>query len=141
MTKSFPIEEAYAADATRIITARSAGCVHHEVSDIRARGDTVEVAVRDFLQRRLPQQYHIGQGHIVDKKLITSPQLDVIIADSNGMPVLFEGENGVQYIPYESVYLVGEIKSSYIKSKKCTAGIISCINAWQRFQESICGVW
>lgn len=115
---SFPIEKAYVDDATKILSARAAGAIHHGILDIRASGDTVEVAVRDFLRRRLPLQYHIGHGHIVDSKMTTSQQMDVIIADSNAMPVLFEGENGVQYIPYESVYLVGEIKSSYTKAKK-----------------------
>ena len=118
MKKPFPIDKAYAEDAGKIRSARSAGRIHHDLSDIRASGDTVEVATRHFLRSRLPQQYHVGHGHIVDRKLATSPQLDVIVADNNAMPVLFEGENGVQYIPYESVYLVGEVKTSYIKAKK-----------------------
>ena len=116
--KSFPIDKAYADDAAKILGARAAGAIHHVISDIRASGDTVEVATRDFLHRRLPLQYHVGHGHIVDNKLTTSPQLDVIVADSNAMPVLFEGEHGVQYIPYESVYLFGEVKSSYSNAKK-----------------------
>jgi hypothetical protein len=117
MTTSFPIDKAYADDAAKIASARTAGRLHHDVSDIRASGDTVEVATRHFLRRRLPKQYHVGHGHIVDRKLAVSPQLDVILADGNAMPVLFEGENGVQYIPYESVYLIGEVKSSYIRAK------------------------
>jgi len=43
---------------------------------------------------------------------------DVIIADSNATPILYEGENRTQYFPYESVYAIGEIKSSYYKTSK-----------------------
>jgi hypothetical protein len=50
--------------------------------------------------------------------LKVSPQFDVIIADNNATPILFEAENGCQYFPWESVYAVGEIKSTYIKNKR-----------------------
>ncbi|MFZ1219715.1 MAG: DUF6602 domain-containing protein, partial [Chthoniobacterales bacterium] len=43
---------------------------------------------------------------------------DVIIADNSSTPILFEAENGCQYFPWESVYAVGEIKSTYTKSKR-----------------------
>jgi hypothetical protein len=42
----------------------------------------------------------------------------VIIADNDGAPVLFQAEDGSEYFPYESVYAIGEVKSSYDISKQ-----------------------
>ena len=54
----------------------------------------------------------------MDKELKVSPQLDVIISDSSACPVLFEGEKGTKFYPYESVYAFAEVKTSYIHSKR-----------------------
>jgi hypothetical protein len=43
----------------------------------------------------------------------------VVIADNFGAPSLFKTEDGTQYFPYESVYAIGEIKTTYYKSEKC----------------------
>jgi hypothetical protein len=71
-----------------------------------------------MLRRRLPAKYLIGHGHIVDHELHVSGQFDVIIADSSATPILFEAENGCKYFPWESVYAVGEIKSTYKAGKR-----------------------
>jgi hypothetical protein len=105
-------------EANEIISARDKAEVLYGTKDIRAAGNEVEKAVRDVLRRKLSAIYHVGHGHIADSTWTTSPQLDVIIADNLGAPELLCSGDGTQYFPYESVYAIGEIKTTYYKSKK-----------------------
>ena len=113
----FEINEVYRQEAVRLLSSRKKSKLIHSSGDIDASGDEIEVPFRDFLRRRLPNQYFVGHGHIVDRFLNVSPQFDVIIADNNATPILFEAENGSQYFPWESVYAIGEVKSTHIKGK------------------------
>ncbi|HEV7472587.1 MAG TPA: DUF6602 domain-containing protein [Pyrinomonadaceae bacterium] len=112
------MERVLQSDAAEIFAAREKGRLIYGTHNISAAGDEVERAVRRVLWRKLPQTYHVGQGHIVDSTGVNSPQMDVIVADNSVSPVLFEAENGTQYFPYESVYSIGEIKTAYYKNKK-----------------------
>jgi hypothetical protein len=114
----FELERVFRNDAAGILAAREkAGMMHHG-HDIRAAGDEVEIAFRKVLGRKLPSLYYVGHGHIVDEQLHQSSQLDVIIANNTGTPILFRAENGSEYFPYEGVYAIGEVKSSYDNSQK-----------------------
>jgi|GEM_PF-548545 len=115
---AFHINRVYNEEAQRILAAQKTSKIIHASGDIDASGDEIEKPVRDFLRRRLPSQYFVGHGHVVDQSLNVSSQFDVIIADANATPILFEGENGIQYFPWESVYAIGEIKSTYLESKE-----------------------
>jgi hypothetical protein len=114
----FQITEVYREEVSQLLSSRNKSKVIHSSGDIDASGDEVEVPFRDLLRRRLPNKYFVGHGHVVDKNLHVSPQFDVIIADNNSTPILFESENGTQYFPWESVYAVGEVKSSYSRRKR-----------------------
>lgn len=105
-------------DAEEMVAARSNAIIIHGTKDIDAAGDEVEIEVRKILARKLASRYYVGHGHILDQNLTTSPQLDVIIADNSGAPVLYQTKSGSEYFPFESVYAFGEIKSAYYKSKK-----------------------
>jgi hypothetical protein len=105
-------------DIEEIFSSRQKSKVLHQTKNIDASGDEVENAVRRVIRRKLPLKYYVSQGHIVDKALSTSSQLDIIIADNSGSPVLFTSENGTEYFPYESIYSFGEIKSTYYAAKK-----------------------
>jgi hypothetical protein len=104
-------------DFEEINNSRKKGKILHATHDIDASGDEVENTVRRVLRRKLPIKYYVSQGHIVDESLQTSSQLDVVIADNSGSPVLFTSENGTEYFPYESIYAFGEIKATYYSSK------------------------
>jgi len=106
-------------DADEIVSARNDARILHKTNDISTAGSEVERTVRNVLSRKLSKIYYVGHGHIVDSSLETSPQLDVIIVDNFGAPRLFEAKNGTEYFPYESVYAIGEIKTTYYKSQKC----------------------
>lgn len=105
-------------DAEELILARRKGRDAHDTDDIRVAGDEVERVYREILARKLPAGFHVGHGHIVDSELHASPQLDVIISDTADTPVLAAMNDGTEYLPYESVYAVGEVKSAFYKSKK-----------------------
>jgi len=119
------ISEVLRQDVEEILNSRQKSKVIHQTKDIDASGDEVENTVRKVIRRKLPIKYYVSQGHIVDEKLNTSSQLDLIIADNTGSPVLFTTENGTEYFPYESIYSFGEIKSTYYASKKYIESFIS----------------
>jgi hypothetical protein len=113
----FELEQVFRSDAGDILAAREKARMMHHGHDIPAAGDEVEIAFRKVLGRKLPSLYYVGHGHIVDEQLHQSSQLDVIIANNTGAPILFRAENGSEYFPYEGVYAIGEVKSSYDNSK------------------------
>ena len=114
----FPLDKAYSADAKRLLDARERSSIHHQAGDFKASGVPVEAEAREFLTRRLPPQYHISHGHVVDTSLAISPQIDVIVSDNESTPILFEEDDGTNYVPYEAVYLIGEVKTSYQRSSR-----------------------
>lgn len=111
------ITEILKQDVEEILNSRKKSKVIHKTKDIDASGDEIENAVRRVIRRKLPNKYYVSQGHIVDEKLHTSSQLDIIISDNTGSPVLFTSENGTEYFPFESIYSFGEIKSTYYSGR------------------------
>lgn len=120
MTKlsSLNIEQIFHQDAQKIIEARNRAIVIHSTKDIKAAGNEVEHEVRQFLKNRMPSNFYVGHGHIVDCELKTSPQFDVLISDNSFIPILLRANDGTEYFPSESLYAIGEVKSSYSKSDK-----------------------
>ncbi|AMV37108.1 DUF6602 domain-containing protein [Planctomyces sp. SH-PL62] len=104
--------------AQEILEARVKSRLIHATTNIDASGDEIEEAVRSAIRRKLPLRFHIGHGHIVDNRGNVSPQYDIIISDRDSHPILFETQNGTTYYTYESVYAIGEIKSTYYNAKK-----------------------
>lgn len=117
MKKKLNISEIFKSDADDIVKARETAIKIHG-TDIRAAGNEVEVSVRDYFKRMLPSRYYVTHGHLIDINSETSPQLDIIIADNSNIPSLMTTKDGTEYIPIDSVYAIGEIKSTYYKSEK-----------------------
>lgn len=113
----FDIDTFFNEDANCIFSAREKGIAMCRTKNIDSAGDEIELPVKDIIKKRLPAKYYVGQGHIVDANLNTSGQFDIIVADNNGSPILFKSANDTDYLTYESIYLVGEIKSTYYKNK------------------------
>lgn len=112
------LAQAFELDARTLVESRTKSLVSHGTRNIRSAGDEVEVPFRKVLRGRLPKAYHVGHGHIVDSKLSVSPQVDVIVADAETVPVLMCNVDGNEYVPFESVYAIGEVKSSFDPRKK-----------------------
>lgn len=106
----------FTSEAKRLQRARERAIQLHS-TDIRAAGNEVEQAVRDYLKLMLPPRYYVTSGHLIDSGNLISPQLDVIIADNFGLPSLLTTRDGTEYVPITSVYAIGEVKSTYYRSE------------------------
>lgn len=104
-------------EAYALIEARRK-CIEIHGSDIRAAGNEVEIAVRSWLQRMLPETVSVGHGHIIDSSSAISPQLDCILRDRSHLPTLFIASDGTEYTPIDSVFAYNEVKSSYYMASK-----------------------
>lgn len=109
------MNEFYKYRVADIMAAREKARFLHTSKDIKASGNEVENSIRQVFKKMLPDLYDIGHGHIMDSKLACSPQLDLIIFDKKMSFSLFKSEDETQYLAYESIYAVGEIKTSYNK--------------------------
>jgi len=102
-------------DASEIIAARTLGKVAHRTKDIDTAGSEVEEAVRAVFAKKLPRSVVVEHGHLVDVKLSVSSQIDVAIVDPTDLVGLMRAKDGTCYIPYECVYAIGEIKTTFTK--------------------------
>jgi len=84
-------------------------------TNINSSGNQFEKAVREFFNQKLPDKYYISNGHIIDKELKTSPQLDIIIADNFKTPILYTTIDHNEYLTYESIFSYAEVKTSWHK--------------------------
>jgi hypothetical protein len=105
----------------------------HNTGDIPASGNQIEIAVRNFFRKKLPEKYYISNGHIIDTSLRASPQLDIIIADNFKTPILYKTFDETEYLTYESIYSYAEIKSSW--SKKHLTDFITTAERLDKFLE------
>ncbi len=74
-----------------------------------SKGDSSEICWLEILQKYLPERYSAEKGFVVDSSGSVSEQIDIIVFDRLYSPFLFN-QNGVNYVPAESVYAVIEVK-------------------------------
>lgn len=111
------MHEFYRHDLEKIMMeSRLASVIKRDEIDTRACGDEVEITVRDFFKSKLQPKYHVSDGHIIDKELNVSQQIDIIIADAMKNPVFDQHANGSELVFYDSVFAYGEVKKSYYDS-------------------------
>ena len=116
MPNALNIAGIFKSDAEALRRAREEAIQIHS-TDIRAAGNQVEEAVRDYLRRMLHPRYHVTSGHLIDSSNLISPQVDIIIADNFNLPSLLKTKDGTEYVPITSVYAIGEVKSTYYHSQ------------------------
>jgi hypothetical protein len=92
---------------------RLSDSIRADLKNIRAAGDEVELAVKQFFKDKLFPKYHVCDGHIVDSTLKVSPQFDIIICENSKNPVLFNLADKSEIVFYETVYCFGEVKKSF----------------------------
>ena len=73
------------------------------------KGGATEAQWLNLFQRYLPQRYRAGQAFVLDCDGSISEQTDIVIFDRQYSPLHFE-QDGVVYVPAESVYAVFEVK-------------------------------
>lgn len=74
-----------------------------------SKGDALENAWIEWLQKYLPNRYSVDKAIIIDSEGNTSHQIDIVIYDNWFTPFIFS-QNGFHYIPAEGVYAVFEVK-------------------------------
>lgn len=112
--KELPLIKFFQHDLEKIMMAfRLSDSIRSEMSNIRAAGDEVELAVVNFFRSKLSPKYYVCDGHIVDSTLKISPQYDLIISENSKNPVLFSLADKSELIFYEPVFLFGEVKRSF----------------------------
>jgi uncharacterized protein DUF6602 len=86
-----------------------------------SKGDASEGQWRRMLSKYLPQRYRVCKGHVVDSRGGISDQIDVIVHDAHYCP-LFLDEDGLCFVPAESVYAVFEAKQELTARYVAAAG-------------------
>lgn len=74
-----------------------------------SKGDALENAWIEWLQKYLPNRYSVDKAIVIDHKGNTSDQIDIVIYDNWFTPFIFS-QNGFHYIPAEGVYAIFEVK-------------------------------
>lgn len=109
-----PIHKYFQHDLEKIKMAfRLSDSILKDLKNIRAAGDQVELAVKNFFADKLYPKYHVCDGHIADNTLKVSPQFDIIISENSKNPVLFNLADKSEIVFYEPVYCFGEVKKSF----------------------------
>ncbi len=114
----FDVCATFANAAQEILIARERSSQIHGTKDIRAAGNEVEVAVREYVARTLPSKFHVTHGHLVDRVGTVSSQIDIIVSDNALLPSLMRARDGTEYVPFDSTYAFGEVKSTYRDSEE-----------------------
>jgi hypothetical protein len=94
--------------AAQLATNRE--CIVHEGE----KGDASEDCWRAMLETYLPKRYGVTSAFVVDCRGNCSEQIDIVVFDRQYSPFIFN-QNGVSYIPAESVYAVMEAKQEISK--------------------------
>ena len=88
--------------------------IRKNVKHSGSKGDATEVNWIDWLNKYLPNRYKVDKAFVVDCHGNRSDQLDIVIYDCQYSPFIFNN-NGIIYIPAESVYAVFEVKQELSK--------------------------
>ena len=64
--KTLRIGDIYEKEAQDLLNSKRSVSIVHATGDIDASGDELEIPIRKFLRKRLPEKYYVGHGHIVD---------------------------------------------------------------------------
>lgn len=115
---TLPLIKYFQNDLEKIKMAyRLSDSIRADLSNIRAAGDEIELAVKNFFISKLYPRYHVCDGHLVDESLKVSPQFDIIICENSNNPVLFDLADKSELVYYETVYCFGEVKRSFYNKK------------------------
>ncbi len=100
-----------------IAQAEFSNVVDHVVD----KGDNAEENWIKWFKNYLPKRYKAAKATIIDCQGNVSDQIDVVLYDGQYSYLAFN-QNGILYIPAESVYAVFEVKQSINKSYMEYAG-------------------
>lgn len=102
----------FEAASQRLLNAVDEGRILHGTLNIAGSGGPFEEAFRSFLDGRIPAPFVVDHGYLFDPESNCSPQIDVIVSNSEAKSCMFKGQDGANYIPFNASCVIGEIKSS-----------------------------
>lgn len=85
------------------------------------KGDNTEECWIKWFEQYLPKRYKAAKATVIDCKGNTSNQIDLVLYDAQYSYLAFR-QNGVLYVPSESVYAVFEVKQDLTKEHMEYAG-------------------
>lgn len=92
---------------------RLSSTIQSGAKDIKCAGNEVEIAVRRVFAEKLAPKYHVCDGHIVDKDMTISQQIDIVISESGKSPVISAVSDNSEFFYYEPVCAYAEVKKSF----------------------------
>lgn len=113
MAAPFDLTQAFTAKQDHMLTGL--GLMPNFTDHPTAKGDATEDHWIEILSEFLPRRYGVGKVFAIDSKGTQSDQIDVAIYDQQYSPLFFE-QNGLHFVPVESIYAVFEAKPHLDKS-------------------------
>ncbi len=83
------------------------------------KGTSIEYVIRHTLTDYMPSNFTIGTGQIANNQNEISPQIDILVYDTNTFPRLAVNEDSSVIVCCESVFEVVECKSQYDLKRLC----------------------
>lgn len=113
MTSQFDLTNGFRAKQDHMLTGL--GLMPDFTNHPTAKGDANEGHWVEVLREFLPARYGVGPIFAIDSRGDQSDQIDVAIFDQQYSPLFFH-QNGISFVPAESVYAVLEVKPSMNKA-------------------------
>lgn len=107
MPEPFDLGKAFGAKQEHMLTGL--GLMPSFTDHPTSKGDATEGQWISVLQEFLPRRYGVGRVFAIDSRGGQSQQIDVAIYDQQYSPLFFEQE-GLRFVPVESIYAVFEVK-------------------------------
>lgn len=107
MAQPFDLSRAYAAKQQHMLTGL--GIMPTFTNHPGTKGDSTEARWVEVLAEFLPRRYGVGPVFAIDSQGRQSDQIDLAVYDQQYSPLFFD-DNGVRFVPVESIYAACEIK-------------------------------
>lgn len=123
------------------------GRAAHKASNIKASGLPLETAFRSLLACSLPPINMVASGYFYGAGSRCSPEVDVLVYDSDEAFRFDIADSAQVYIPNTSVSVIGEIKNSADQLYDAIAQVQESYRSWHemRFEQNgvsiACGPW
>ncbi len=118
MNKDITLKDLYSALQKEMVSNCQFSNVLNHPSD---KGDNAEESWVSWFNNYLPKRYRASKATVIDSNGHISDQIDVVLYDAQYSYLAFN-QNGILYIPAESVYAVFEVKQNLNKAHLEYAG-------------------
>lgn len=114
----YEVGDLYKALAERLFAAQRAARAAGGANNIQEKGRGPEQAVRELIQNMIGRSYRVTHGHVVRADQRKSKQIDVIVVRDSPAATMYRSDyDGAELVRAEWVAAVGEVKSSWTKTK------------------------